>query len=180
MGQFLAIGLVTQIGVLKKELAAAQLTTDQLQERMKAELPYNPELYLLHEHTDYYSFDLRDEIFYAQLLPLLEEFYPSFYNSPEMYESILAKLRKLPPSEWFAWAKRKPEEAFQFDPYGMRETIEEGFTDISLHYEAILLTMNGKIVMEAYGSLFRFLNYTMKQTFKQYSLASALRLYITG
>ena len=71
MGQFLAIGLVTQISVDKKKLARVQLTPEQLQERMKAQLHYDPALYLLHDYDDFYVFDLNEYIFYAQLLPLL-------------------------------------------------------------------------------------------------------------
>ena len=40
----------------------------------------------------------------------------------------------------------------------MRETIEEKFTDVHLHYESIMLSMEGKIMMEAYGRQFRFVN----------------------
>ena len=65
MGQFLAIGLVTQISVDKKKLARVQLTPEQLQERMKAQLHYDPALYLLRDYDDFYGFDLNEDIFYA-------------------------------------------------------------------------------------------------------------------
>ena len=180
MGQFLAIGLVTQISVDKKKLARTQLTPEQLQERMIAELHYDPALYLLRDNDDFYSFDLKEDIFYAQLLPLLEQLYPLLYENSEMYQYPLQKLPTLPPSEWIAWAKNKPDESFQFDKYGMRETIQEKFTDVHFHYESIMLSMEGKIMMEAYGRQFRFVNYTMMQTFKEFPLAGALRMYITG
>ncbi len=180
MGQFLAIGLVTKISVDKKKLALAKITLEQLQERMKAELHYEPELYLLHDADDFYGFDLNEDIFCAQLLPLLEKLYPLLYQDTEMYQNALQKLRTMPPSEWMAWAKNKPNESFQFDKYGMRETIEGKYTDVHLYYESILLSMEGKIVMEAYGRQFRFVSYTMMQTLKQFSLAGSLRMYITG
>lgn len=56
MGRFLAIGLVTQISVDKLGLARTQLTPEQLQERIKAKLHYDPELYLLREQF-YAHFD---------------------------------------------------------------------------------------------------------------------------
>lgn len=180
MGQFLAFGLVTQIIVDKNKLATTQLTPDQLQERMVMELHYNPELYLLHEHNNCYSFDLREDIFHAQLLPLLEQFYPLYYNSTDRYQDVLERLHELPPSEWLDWANGKPYEAFQIDCYGMVESIEEKFTDIILKYKSILLAMDGKIIMEVYGQLFRFINYTIKKTFPQFSLAGAFRIYISG
>jgi hypothetical protein len=40
--------------------------------------------------------------------------------------------------------------------------------------------MEGKIVMETYGRQFRFFKYAMVQAFKEFMLAGALRVYITG
>ena len=181
MGQFLAIGLVTQIGVDKKKLARVQLTPEQLQERMTAQLHYDPALYLLRDYDDFYGFDLNEDIFYAQLLPLLEQLYPLLYPDKVMYQDVLQELLGLPPSEWIAWAQKKPDESFQFDGgRGMGEYIREKYNDLYLDYESIMLSMEGKIAMEVYGRQFMFVNYTMKQTFKQFPLAGALRMYITG
>ena len=181
MGQFLAIGLVTQIGVDKKKLARVQLTPEQLQERMTAQLHYDPALYLLRDYDDFYGFDLNEDIFYAQLLPLLEQLYPLLYPDKVMYQDVLQELLGLPPSEWIAWAQKKPDESFQFDGgRGMGEYIREKYNDLYLDYESIMLSMEGKIAMEVYGRQFLFVNYTMKQTLKQFSLAGALRMYITG
>jgi hypothetical protein len=182
MGQFLAIGLVTQISVDKKKLARVQLTPEQLQERMKAKLHYEPALYQLRDYDDFYGFDLNEDIFYAQLLPLLEQLYPLLYPDTEMmYQDVLQELPGLPHSEWIAWAKTKPDESFQFDGgRGMGEYIQEKYTDLYLQYESIMLSIEGKIAMEVYGRQFRFVNYTMRQTLKQFPLAGALRMYITG
>lgn len=181
MGQFLAIGLVTQISVDKKKLARVRLTPEQLQERMKAELHYDPALYLLRDYDGFYGFDLKEDIFYAQLLPLLEQLYPLLYPDTEMlYQDVLQEIRGLPPSEWIAWAKTKPDESFQFDGGGMGEYIQEKFTNLYLDHESIMFSMEGKIMMEVYGRQFRFVNYTMMQTFKEFPLAGALRMYLTG
>ena len=40
MGQFLAIGLATEIGINKSEADKAELTLEQLQERMQHDLHY--------------------------------------------------------------------------------------------------------------------------------------------
>ena len=180
MGQFLAIGLATRIGVAKAEINAAHLTFEQLQERMRQDVGYHSEIYTVSESDNGYFFALKDAVFQEQLLPLLETLYPLLYKNAEYYDGVLQTLHTLPPSAWMAWAEGKPAEAFQFDRYGVGDSIWEKQMRIHLSYESLLLSMEGKVVMETYGRQFAFIKYTMEQAFRQFSLARALRIYITG
>ncbi|MCI5125530.1 MAG: hypothetical protein D3925_13915 [Candidatus Electrothrix sp. AR5] len=180
MGQFLAIGLATEIGINKPEADKADLTLEQLQERMQHDLHYAPGIYSATEKDDYYHFFLNEEIFHAELLPLLKTFYPLLYSDPAYYERVLEKLADKDPAEWLKWAQGKPEEAFQFDEYGTRDYLAVNHADICVSYDAVLLSMEGKISMETYGRQFSFVKYAMMQTFREFRLAGALRMYITG
>ncbi|MCI5143542.1 MAG: hypothetical protein D3909_17835, partial [Candidatus Electrothrix sp. ATG1] len=71
MGQFLAIGLATEIGINKSETDRADLNLQQLQERMRQDLHYVPEIYTVTEQDGSYHFHLNEEIFHAELLPFL-------------------------------------------------------------------------------------------------------------
>ncbi|MBC7476057.1 MAG: hypothetical protein H7263_17375 [Candidatus Sericytochromatia bacterium] len=75
---------------------------------------------------------------------------------------------------------KKKQEAFQFDEYGMCDYLEVNHSEISIYYDCILLSLEGKIMMEVFGRQFKFFKYTMMQTFKQFSISGALRVYITG
>ncbi len=101
MGQFLAIGLVTEIGINKSEADKAELTLEQIQERMQQNLHY---------------------------------------------ASVVG-------------TRQTPEESFQFDEYGMRDYLTVNHTDICVSYDAVLLSMKGKISMETYGRQFTFVKY---------------------
>ena len=180
MGQYLAIGIVTEIGVKKKEVDHAKLNVEQLQEKMKQQLHYVPEIYVVSERDDYHYFKLKDEILHTQLIPLLKRIYPVLYDTEAYYEDVIQKLQTLPPSEWLQWANKKPEEAFQFDEYGMWDYLHNNHSEICVYYDSLLLSMEGKIVMEVFGRQFNFFKYAMRQTFSQFSLAGALRVYITG
>jgi len=68
MGQFLAIGLATQLRIKKSEVDKAQLNRKQLQEQMKQEIYYDSEIYVASEHDDYYYFTLNDTLFQSQPL----------------------------------------------------------------------------------------------------------------
>ena len=180
MGQFLAIGLATEIGINKSEADKAELTLEQLLERMQHDLHYVPEIYTAIEEDGYYQFFLNEEILHAELLPFLKTFYPLLYSNPAYYEGALEKLAAMPPAEWLQWAQGKPEESFQFDEYGMGDSLTVNHARIRVSYDAVLLSMEGKISMETYGRQFTFVKYAMMQTFQQFRLAGALRMYITG
>lgn len=147
---------------------------------MKEELHYIPEIYAVSDDGDFYHFRLKDDVFHAQLIPLLEEIYPLLYDDSTYYDDVIKKLKILPSSEWLQWAARKPEEAFQFDGYGMSDCMEINHRKIHVHYDCLLLSMEGGIIMEVFGRQFKFFKYTMMQTFKQFSISGALQTYITG
>ncbi len=178
MGQYLAIGLVTKIGVKKTEVDNA-LNIEQMQEKMKQQLHYVPEIYVVSSDDDFYYFTLKDDIFHTQLIPFLKTIYPLLYDKPERYNNIIKELEKLPPSEWLQWAEEKTKEAFQFDEHGMWDYLRNNHSQIRVYYDSLLLSMEGKIVMEEFGRQFNFFKYTMMQTFRQFSLSGALRTYIT-
>ncbi len=180
MGQYLAIGLTTKISVKKSELDNAKLDAVQLQELMQQQLHYVPDLYTVIEDDKWCCFLLNEDIFYTQLPPFLKTLYPLLYSEPTYYDGILRQLIALPPSKWIEWAMGKPKEAFQHDHYGMRDTLKISHVDIHIYYESLLLSMEGKIVMETFGRQFNFLKYSMTEAFKEFSLAGALRIYITG
>nr|VFK18851.1 MAG: hypothetical protein BECKLPF1236B_GA0070989_11542 [Candidatus Kentron sp. LPFa]VFK67810.1 MAG: hypothetical protein BECKUNK1418G_GA0071005_11674 [Candidatus Kentron sp. UNK]VFK69153.1 MAG: hypothetical protein BECKUNK1418H_GA0071006_10114 [Candidatus Kentron sp. UNK] len=181
MGQFLAIGLATRVSAKKTEVDKSQLDIEQLQEEMKAKLYYAPEIYVANDNNDsYYEFILKDDVLYPQLIPFLKTIYPLLYEKSVYYDDIIEKLEGLPPSEWLPWAEEKPEEAFQMDEYGTWDYLEKNHSSIQIYYDSLLLSMEGKISMESFGRQFRFFKYTMMQTFKQFGLSEALRVYITG
>ncbi len=181
MGQFLAVGLTTEIEVRNPETEKDHPNISQIQEQMQHEFNFVPDIYTASEEESSYSFLLNEDIFYSQLPPLLKELYPLLYRDSKDYEGVLQKLAELPPSEWLQLAKCKSEWAFQFDVYGVPDYLYGSYgRKRRIHYEGILLSMEGKIIMETFGRQFAFLKYTMTRAFQQFDLAGALRLYITG
>ncbi|MCK5674138.1 MAG: hypothetical protein KAH95_12225 [Spirochaetales bacterium] len=77
-------------------------------------------------------------------------------------------------------AESKSQFAFQYDDGGMWDIFRVNGSKIRIYYDSILLSMEGKIMMEEYGRQFNFFKYTIMQTYKNFSLAGALRIYITG
>ncbi len=185
MGQYLAIGIVTRVIVSKKELKKGDISQAELIDQMQSRLHFNTEIFSLSENEDYLIFMLKDDVFHHQLIPFLEKLYPIIYNKSNYYDykETLDKLKSTEPSSFLALAKEKSYEEFQIDPYGEDDYLyfEKSFKpNVSLSYDSIMLSSEGKIAMEMYGRQFNFFKYCITQTFHEFSLANALRVYITG
>jgi len=181
MGQYLGIGLIDKVIIEKSAVDKAGLSMEKLQEKMTQEFYYAPELYDINQvENELYCFQLKQTVITEQLIPFLKTIYPLLYDNPENYQTLVEKLQTLPASEWFSWAEKNSEEVFQFDKYGATDYLQIDFTTIRINYNAIMLSLEGKIIMETYGRQFNFFKYTLMETFKQFSLAKALRVYITG
>jgi len=183
VGQFLAIGIVTRFFVKKSEADQAKLEISDLQDIMKQKFYYPPEIYHNDSDEEYHYFYLKEEVFSSQLIGFLEKIYPKIYNDPDFtnnYDKLLVKLKESSSTMWMELAESKSQFAFQYDDNGMWDIFRVNGSKIRINYDIILLSMEGKILMEEYGRQFNFFKYTIMQAYKNFSLAGALRIYITG
>ena len=183
MGQYLSIGLVTECGCSKKKLEQQNVTQEELIDGMKNKLHFDPTIYNLSEVNDNYLFTLKPDVLEQQLIPFLEKLYPLLYPDSSDYQSTLDALKKTPPAEWLNFAEEKREEAFQIDEYGQNEyfRFDKPFRpSASIFSTSIMLAAEGKIMMEESGMLFNVFRYCLQQTFINFPIAGAIRIYITG
>ncbi len=183
MGQVLAIGIVTECVTSKKNVEKAGISQDELIVEMKRKTHFDPTIYDISETENSYHFQLKTEIIENQLVLFLEKFYPFIYPDKPDYEETLETLRNTAPSEWLAWANRKSAEEFQIDHYGTAEYIyfNKPFSPaITIDSTSIMLSHEGKTMMETFGRQFHFFKYCIQQTFSEFSIAKALRVYISG
>ena len=182
MGQFLAIGLTTDIFVKTEEINKAKLSLDDLTKTMEKKFYFNSKIFSVEnkEYDGYVHFKLKDDVLYEQLISFLNEIYPELYDDTKYYTHIIDELKNMDKEKWIDWAKTKPEEAFQFNEYGMPDYIREDFTNISINYDTIILSMEGKIMMEEYGRQFVFMKSMIVKALKDHDLAGAIRIFITG
>ena len=161
MGQFLAVGLVTKMTVEKSEAEKADMDLDLVKERLNKDLYFDTAIYDVSEGEGYYRFLLNEQVFQTQLIPLLKDLYPLLYPNSGSYFGVIEKLATMPPAEWLTWADDLPEEAFQVDKYGEWDYIENGHKSARVYFRALMLSAEGKIMMETYGRHFSFWKYTM-------------------
>ena len=83
--------------------------------------------------------------------------------------------------EIISLAERKSWEHFQFDTYWDPICIKGRWSHyLYLNMEGIDLSLDGKIMMECYGSLFRYLTFVLRERYKDFLLAKSLRVTIFG
>lgn len=183
MGQYLAIGLITECGCSKKKLDQQNVTQDELIGAMKNKLHFDPTIYNLSEANDNYLFTLKPDVLEQQLIPFLEKLYPLLYSDSTDYQHTLDELKKTPSEEWLNLAEEQQNEAFQIDEYGENEYIyfDKPFKpSAGIFSTSVMLACEGKIMMEESGSLFNFFRYCLQQTFINFPISNAIRIYITG
>ncbi len=183
MGIFLSIGIATKVVVWEKKVQQAKLNFVQLQAEMIKQTYFEPDLYDIIKNDDFYVFRIKNSVLKQELIPLLEKIYPLLYNNDNYYNSVIETLKQKPVEKWLEWARDKSEEAFQFDAHAEGDSIkadELSSSYIDISYDMLLLSMEGKIIMESYGRQFNFFKYSVIEAFKEYSLAKAIRIYITG
>lgn len=81
MGQYLAIGLVTEFGTSIKNLK--NVTKDELITEMENKLHFCPEIYDFSETSDHYLFNLKSQVLENQLVPFLKKIYPMIYRGSD-------------------------------------------------------------------------------------------------
>ncbi len=182
MGQYLAIGLVIETKVDKEVLIKYKISKDELLESMIQKLHFAPELYDVVENEYFYMFNLKHSVFSEQLIPFLEKFYPVVYSDDE-YKSTLEILKNKESTEWIEYSESRGRDEFRFDKYAECDFIRfpNTFMDIvKVSQKSIMLSIEGKILVESHHRQFNFFKFCIQQTFSEFSLAKALRVYITG
>jgi len=185
MGQYLATGLTLKCSTEKANLQKYKITPEILVYEMKNQLFFAPEIYDFTETDSSYVFTLQPSVLETYLIPFLEKFYPYFYddNSEDDYKQLINKLKSTTADEWIKVAERKSYVPFQIDKYAHGDTVyfEQNFKPTArFNYYGILFTIEGKIMMECYGKHFHFFQYCVQQTFFEFPIAKAIRVYITG
>jgi len=185
MGQHLTIGIATICNIPKDKLQKNKISLKELIEKMQEKFHFEPSIYDVSTTPESYVFKLKPTILQSQLLSFLQKLYPILYAGRFIdYGATLELLETSSPTTWLTWLENEGFEEFQLDRYGtsdylqfdrpFKPTIRLYFSNI------IMLSIEGKISMEVYGRQFRFFKYCLQETFVEFSLAKAIKIYIAG
>ena len=184
MGRYLSIGIATELCFEKKEAEDVFDTVSNAIDHVVKN--YAPsEIYDMTENARFIGFKLKDKILETELHNFLNVFYSdrmAFDSSSCEKESILSAVSEAKSAEEIiTLAKGKPFEHFQLDSYWEPISIKGNWGHyLYLNMEGIDLSLDGKIMMECYGSLFRYMTFVLRERYKEFQLSKTLRVTISG
>lgn len=185
MGQYLTIGLVTSIAI-SKERAKSEASATPEEVKSALQKAYNQSgIYNLEEDESAVYLKLKSEVANSEMADFLEEFYQLRYGEKDWgMKADMDKIKSRQTlEEWLELADGSCMEAFQLDRYVWLSTpfcreIWKYRLDTSA--TQIILSLDGKILMECYEGLFAFFTRMIRERLSGYRLADALLVSISG
>lgn len=181
MGQFLCIGIKTKIYVERTGLQKCTSGEDGARAIIERDLA-NRELYNLTVADDLLTYSLKEEIAESEWCAFIKDFYDIRYREigermeDEGALEAISSCTTL--SEWLSIAEQKSYQCYQVDAHWNYIDIGS-FYSYRVNVKNVILSMDGKIGMECYDYLFRFLTNCIKKRLASYKLADVLEIYIS-
>ncbi len=184
MGQNLAIGIITKIHIAQKEAKKHEISFDEISAAMRAKHSFNPDIYDVSDADDYWTFTMKPDIWEAGLIPLLEDAYAVFsaFGGDNDFDEALEAVRITPPNI-DGLTEMEGHCAFQFDRYGMSTYLyfDKPFRPkVILSFDAVILHLCGKVYFEETNGMLNLFTHTLQHRLQHLTLATALRVYVTG
>ena len=182
MGQYLAVGLRLKASVRKDK----QLDSKSVGEILgKVEDKYNlSEIYERREEETYYEYSIKKEVLDKELVPLIEKFYALRYTKDERTDAadVIEALKALPDTS----ARLELLNERRYQTYQAGDDMDYFYIDafppmkIRVCSDNAILSIDGKIAMECYGSLFDFFGRCIAAQLQEFALSRALTVWIDG
>ena len=185
MGVYLAVGLTIAARLSAAALARAKISEQEIIEEIDQRGYFSTNLYNVRTIEDTIEFQLKENLFQQHLLPLLERLYPALYepDPDSRYPQVLATLNATPATEWLTLAEEKRFAEFQKLNSGryIRHHLnnQRWYEPILIDCDVLILSLEGKILMEEYGRQFMFFQRCISHTFSDFPLVNAVGVFIT-
>ncbi|MFO7905048.1 MAG: hypothetical protein R6U98_20455 [Pirellulaceae bacterium] len=175
---------MTRVWTRTDELEQAQATTEDVKRGIAGELALRPSCYERSESEEDAVFVLAESVLENDLLSFLRAFYERLYGPGDTEaKAVVERLRDIKSAEWLDYARRQPCAYYRFDRYGHPERMSVGEPfgrPVTLRFESLMLSQEGKIVTECLSQHLRFFTCCMQEAFSSFEAAGALRTYLTG
>lgn len=183
MGQFLCIGIYTQIGASRKAVSSQYHNIDECRENIVKVEGLDEKLYDFHEDEEGISYTLKSNVLERDIVALTKRFYEMRYDFADKCDSdaALAALEQCHNSQVvMELAQRKSFQCFQAGFTYDYVYAPRSIGGMLVNIQSIVLSLDGKIIMECYGQLFRFFTRLIQEKLADIPLSKALHVYIDG
>ena len=180
MGQFLVIGIATRFVADKKKCEKAFKGVEGLKTAMEKQ--FNSKgIYQMTETDSKIILELKPEIAEKEWIDFIRAFYDIRYTDYVERDRVFEELsQKDNLKDWFEIAERKEFEGYQaIDFYFYPLDGSDFFYQPYVYMDMVILSLDGKIMMECYWSLFCFFTRIIREKLSNYRLADSLFIDIT-
>ena len=179
MGQFLSIGICTNIGISKEKLKLKGFTLEDVQIELSKK--FNIEVFdYIKTEDEYHQWQINKSIFTSEIKNFLTQIYSDYGVIDEDLMNKISYMQSF--EEFIEYAGTKSHENFQRASVGNPDFIELGnfANSLQIYTSHIGLFYAGKISMECYNKMFSFFRNNMRHSYSKYKISGALNVYITG
>ena len=184
MGRYLIIGIATKISADKERIEREARFKSWEDFKLKFEKDFNSSgLYQMEETDNQVVLRLKPEIAEKEWVDFIRSFYKIRYvidYSPEQDEVLQAISQAYKLEDWLALAEENRYESYHFNRlyfYPMVSREEKYMTYVSM--DMVVLSCDGKIIMECFYELFTFFTRLVREKMADYRMANSLFVYIT-
>ena len=184
MGQYLSVGIAKEIVVRKKDIFDESLTVELIEHSLNETEKICTEFYDFNEDENYLCWELKEKvfdddfrIFHKKILqmydPKIPEVLGDFKDSAE-----IKKFSNQNANENFSSCSM-PTYISLVDKEGAK-VYNRGDADIDAMYGFLSFLHDGKILMECYRTMFRFLEKNIRTNFREHPVSKILKVMIIG
>jgi hypothetical protein len=180
MGRFLVIGIATRMVADKEECEKAFKGVDGLKAAMEQQ--FNSKgIYQMNETESKVILELKPEVAEKEWIDFIRAFYDIRYIDYEEQDDVFEELsQKNNLKDWLEIAERKEFEGYQATRfYYFPMDSPSAFYDAYVRMDMVILSLDGKIMMECYDGLFSFFTRLIREKLSSYRLADSLFVDIT-
>lgn len=180
MGRFLVIGIATRFVADKERCEKAFNGVEGLKEAMENQLN-SKGIYQMSETESKLILELKPEVAEKEWVDFIRAFYDIRYTDYVERDMVFEELsKKNNLKDWLEIAERKEFEGYQaIDFYFYPLYGSSFFYHPHVRMDMVILSLDGKIMMECYGSLFDFFTRLIREKLSNYRLADSLIIDIT-
>jgi hypothetical protein len=178
MGTYLFTGICTTIYVSKEDLLKNKISVENFESEISKD--FNLKIFTKHENDEIIEYQLKPKLIEKELFNIVDKQYKLFFDNEKKYKTTIDKLKNLKTSDDFLdYANDKSNMYFQMDKYFYDYYRFDFGKDIRVKMDKIILFGDGKILMESYDQIFKYLNKNLRMNCSEFQLADALHVYIS-
>jgi len=180
MGRFLVIGIATRMVADKNECEKAFKGVEGLKAAMENQFNSSG-IYQMSETESKIILELKPEVAEREWIDFIGAFYDIRYSDYVERDMVFEELsQKDNLKDWLEIAEGKEFEGYQATHfYYCPMDSPSAFYDAYVSMDVVILSLDGKIMMECYDSLFDFFTRLIREKLSNYRLADSLIIDIT-